>query len=233
MVEPFETLVLSYILFREGVFSVGVLSSLIVVVCAAMSLLNLQSTPPPPTAILFAVLSGISLSCRNVLQRKNHHHQAQNSSHSQRHQSKFIKSIIQFTLLSFYGGILMSGLAFLSVSAVDPSIVIPRSTGVLLWHPLYTILSMITLGFCLALTHSLLNAGKRVAAICMAIVWFSETFNAHVMVRLFLVGVGGCWYSFESKQTKQPDSGRRPSAAIFKLVLAGLVVLALLFAHYG
>ena len=62
---------------------------------------------------------------------------------------------------------------------------------------------MITLGFCSALTHSLLNAGKRVFAILMAILWFGEDFSIATVFGLLTVAGGGAWYSTESKKRVQ------------------------------
>jgi hypothetical protein len=65
---------------------------------------------------------------------------------------------------------------------------------------------MITLGFCSALTHSLLNAGKRVFAICMAMLWFREGLtNPATLAGLALVAIGGSWYSLETKRKDTPS----------------------------
>jgi hypothetical protein len=223
--EPLETLLLSYLLFNEGTCSVGVVSSLILVVGAAMSLVKMQSSPPAPEAIIFALVSGMSLSSRNVLQRKHHHDQEGTTT---RQFSKLAKSIIQFTFLSFYAALWTGGTAAVSFLFTSPPTLVPNFQ-VFLWHPLYNIFSMITLGFCLALTHSLLNAGKRVAAICMAMIWFSEGFNVDVAFRLFLVGAGGCWYSYESKQKPAQSGKNKGTAAALaaKVLLAAMALSAL------
>jgi hypothetical protein len=73
LLEPFETLLLSQLLTpEEGRFPLGVLSIMIMVVRAAISLLAIQNEKSHPLAILFATLSGLSLSLRNVLQCKSH-----------------------------------------------------------------------------------------------------------------------------------------------------------------
>mmetsp|Transcript_43958 Transcript_43958/g.127967 ORF Transcript_43958/g.127967 Transcript_43958/m.127967 type:complete len:118 (-) Transcript_43958:30-383(-) len=100
--------------------------------------------------------------------------------------------------------------------AVRPYFV-PCNFQVLLWHPLYNVFSMITLGFCSALTHSLLNAGKRVFAISMAMLWFREGLNPPTLAGLLTVGIGGFWYTWESKQKEGS-----PSQEYGKLVRAVL-----------
>jgi len=76
---------------------------------------------------------------------------------------------------------------------------------------------MITLSFCSALTHSLLNAGKRVVAIAMAIVWFREGFTKQIAVGLFFVMVGGCWYTVETKQRPKSSGYAKPLACLILL----------------
>jgi drug/metabolite transporter (DMT)-like permease len=265
LLEPFETLLLSQLLFQEGNCSIGVVSSMAVVVGSAMSLLKLQSKPPLPQAVIAAVASGLTLSCRNILQRK-HHHQHSTVTASTSNTStnnttvpsrtgssnnhiddpvkpaqpaprvslsdltKLEKSILQFTQLSFYSGLWMGVLSFMlwlvivapdsheSIESTTTSTTNATPIQVLLWHPLYNVFSMITLGFCSALTHSLLNAGKRVFAICMAMLWFREGLNAQTIAGLLLVGTGGAWYSAESKGAKKGSSTnstthRQPSSS--------------------
>ena len=237
LLEPFETLILQQLLFREAKCSIGIFSSITVVIGAAMSLLKLQSSPPHPLSIFFAILSGLTLSCRNVLQRK-HHSQPQSSSSSSSFRgmggggkdassispppplgqllpppptatpksqwSKLEKSVVQFTQLSFYSGLWTGGCALVLYVMIRPYLV-PCSYQVLLWHPLYNIFSMITLGFCSALTHSLLNAGKRVFAICMAMLWFHEgLYNPATLAGLAGVALGGTWYTLETKRKETP-----------------------------
>lgn len=215
LLEPFETLLLSQLLFQEGKCSMGIVSAMMLVVGAAMSLLKLQSTPPHPLSITFAILSGLTLSSRNVLQRKHHH------THQEGQWSKLDKSVVQFTQLSFFSGIWTGVFAVVLYLIVNPYFV-PCNFQVLLWHPLYNVFSMITLGFCSALTHSLLNAGKRVFAICMAMLWFREGLNPATLAGLALVAVGGTWYSLESKNKELP-----PTPEYNKLVrsIVGLTLL--------
>jgi drug/metabolite transporter (DMT)-like permease len=216
LLEPFETLILSQLLFREGVCSAGVVSSMIVVVGSAMSLLKLQQEPPVPQAVIFALVSGLTLSCRNVLQRKHHH--TTTTQEAAQQWSTLEKSIVQFTQLSFFSGLWTAGVALTSLLLL-PMPLLTSTTAipdiqVLIWHPLYNVFSMITLGFCSALTHSLLNAGKRVFSIVMAMLWFSEGLNAAMLAGLLLVGMGGIWYDYESKQKKKKpsssDTGNAP-----------------------
>jgi hypothetical protein len=77
LLEPFETLVLTKLLLLGGEegskLTLGVLSSCLLTVGSAISLLNTSSsTEPHPHAIMFAIASGLSLSSRNVLQRRQH-----------------------------------------------------------------------------------------------------------------------------------------------------------------
>jgi uncharacterized ion transporter superfamily protein YfcC len=83
---------------------------------------------------------------------------------------------------------------------------------------------MITLAFCSALTHSLLNAGKRVVAIAMAIVWFKEGFTVRNVLGLAVTLLGGCWYTWESKKAK-----RQPLTTTWMKFIPALFILHFLF----
>jgi hypothetical protein len=257
LLEPFETLVLTKLLLPGGEegnkITLGVLSSCLLTVGSAISLLNSsRSTEPHPHAIMFAIASGLSLSSRNVLQRRQHFGDkptatnipttttsSETNMRSPQTGSKLERSLVQFTQLS-----LQSGTAMGLVSILLHSFLLYTDnnhgatlTGVfshainwrlLTWHPLYNAFSMITLGFCSALTHSLLNAGKRVFAICMAIFWFRESHGWATIVSLAAVTVGGCWYATETKATGRVASSS--SWTVWTKPLASLMLLFLVYA---
>ena len=245
LLEPFETLFLSQLLIPdEGRFTIGVVSSMILVVGSAVSLIRIRPTKPHPHAVLFAIFSGITLSSRNVLQRKQHVQANVDVNHghddSNKSISKVERSIDQFTTLSFQSAVmtgiaavLLNGFLFATTAthAAAVNMVLSEALNwrVLTWHPLYNTFSMITLGFCSALTHSLLNAGKRVFAIVMAIVWFGEDFNVATLMGLLAVACGGCWYTMEVKAKKSTHPPTK-WARWFKLVVAlGLLQILLQF----
>jgi hypothetical protein len=220
LLEPFETLVLTKLLLPAGEegnkLTLGVLSSCLLTVGSAISLLHTSSsTEPHPHAIMFAIASGLSLSSRNVLQRRQHlggKPTANVPKTSPQMGSKLERSLVQFTQLSLQSGTVMGLISILLHSFLlytdknhGATLTEVLSDAInwklLTWHPLYNAFSMITLGFCSALTHSLLNAGKRVFAICMAIFWFRESHGWATIVSLAAVTVGGCWYATETKTT--------------------------------
>ena len=216
LLEPFETIILSQLLMPdEGKITIGVVSSMIFVVGAAVSLIRIRPTKPHPHAVVFAIFSGITLSSRNVLQRKQHvQADTQHDGDHSKHVSKVERSIEQFTKLSFNSAMVTLTVAIplntlLVIASVSHSNVLKMvlvealNWRVLTWHPLYNAFSVITLGFCSALTHSLLNAGKRVFAILMAIVWFKEDFTMATVLGLLAVATGGCWYTMETKAKKK------------------------------
>jgi drug/metabolite transporter (DMT)-like permease len=241
LLEPFETLVLSRVLLPdEGKVTIGVVSSMIFVVVSAVSLIRIRPDKPHPHAVLFAVLSGVTLSWRNVLQRKQHVQAQVDSQHEDynKHVSKVERSVELFTKLSFHSAVLALLIAiplngFLLATSASHSRVLRMvwvealNWRVLIWHPLYNAFSMITLGFCSALTHSLLNAGKRVFAIVMAIVWFREDFTVATLLGLIAVACGGCWYTFEAK-AKKPESPPTGFERWSKLVISLGLLQALL-----
>ena len=197
LLEPFETLGLSLLFFQEGNFTTGIGSSMILVVGAAMSLLKMQAKKPAPLAVVFAILSGLILSCRNVLQRKHHL-----TNDAIKELNKLERSLVQFTQLSFYSGISLGIISLLQLVVIRPIFRLPELV-IFLWHPLYNVFSMTTLGFVSALTHSLLNAGKRVFSIILAVLWFREGLDSKMIAGLIFVGIGGSWYSYESKRKQE------------------------------
>ncbi|KAL3935012.1 MAG: hypothetical protein SGARI_003145 [Bacillariaceae sp.] len=230
LLEPFETLILSQLFFREeGKCSVSLVASMAMVIAGALSLLltmkKQSKASAPPQAVVAALASGLLLSSRNVLQRKHQSHHLQQKQQSTTEEmsdllptkqqtppspsrnvslSKLEKSILQFTQLSFFSGLFVgAGYVILSTVAMNGKIITEQAMmessyredpnfQLFLWHPLYNVFSMITLGFCSALTHSLLNAGKRVFAICMAMIWFHERLNdPSTLLGLLTVALGG------------------------------------------
>lgn len=241
LLEPFETLVLSQLLLpNEGECTVGVFSSMIFVVGAAVSLIRIRPTKPHTHAVVFALLSGISLSARNVMQRRQHVQVQVDAQHDDysKNVSKVERSVDLFTRLSFHSAVMAFGMAIplnAILLATSPShvqvvkMVFTQALNwrVLTWHPLYNTFSMITLGFCSALTHSLLNAGKRVFAIVMAIVWFREGFTMATLLGLTAVAGGGCWYTLEAK-AKKPLTQTTGVSRWVKLVISLTLIQTLL-----
>jgi len=147
-------------------------------------------------------------------------------------EDKLAKALTKFTDMSLQSGMILAiamvplELAFLLAYRGDDQqqlrvVSFLRNAvdwRVLTWHPLYNAFSMITLSFCTALTHSLLNAGKRVFAIVMAILWFRESFTAATATGLLLITVGGCWYTAESKDVMRGiSSWYKPALTFFLL----------------
>jgi len=213
LLEPFETLLISLALSRdESSISWGIIASMLVVVFNSISLLKSETKVPHPYSIIFALLSGITLSLRNVLQRKDLKSKENDVSLNVSTTSKAQRSVSQFTALSFRSGIGMCMLTMITyimslVVAQSPTISFRDFTpDVMTWHPLYNVFSMVTLGQCTALTHSLLNAGKRVFAIIMAIIWFQEIVTTQTAINLIGVMGGGCWYVWEKKKPDRKES---------------------------
>jgi drug/metabolite transporter (DMT)-like permease len=228
LLEPFETIILSQLIMPdEGKITIGVVSSMIFVVGAAVSLIRIRSSKPHAHAILFAIFSGLTLSARNVLQRKQHV-QAETQQHEDDKQtSKMERSLQLFTKLSFHSAVVTCAAAIplnfmlwtwpsTSTHSEILKLTLTQALNwrVLTWHPLYNAFSIITLGFCSALTHSLLNAGKRVFSILMAIVWFNEEFTMATLFGLVAVGAGGCWYTMETKH----KSNKKVSAGMLRWI---------------
>lgn len=212
LLEPFETLLISQALSSDELnISWGIIASMSVVVFNSIFLLKSETKVPHPYSITFALLSGVTLSLRNVLQRKDLKSKDTDASSNVSSTSKVQRSVNQFTTLSLRSGIGMSMFTILTYMislAVAQSPTLPfrdLTYGVMMWHPMYNVFSMVTLGQCTALTHSLLNAGKRVFAIIMAIIWFKEIVTTHIAMNLFGVMGGGCWYVWEKKRPQRKE----------------------------
>mmetsp|Transcript_24310 Transcript_24310/g.43971 ORF Transcript_24310/g.43971 Transcript_24310/m.43971 type:complete len:432 (+) Transcript_24310:1904-3199(+) len=231
LLEPFETIILSQLIMPdEGKITIGVVSSMIFVVGAAVSLIRIRSSKPHAHAILFAIFSGLTLSARNVLQRKQHvqaETQQQQQHEDDKQTSKMERSLQLFAKLSFHSAVVTCAAAIplnfvvgtwpsTSTHSEILKLALTQALNwrVLTWHPLYNAFSIITLGFCSALTHSLLNAGKRVFSILMAIVWFNEEFTMATLFGLIAVGAGGCWYTMETKH----KSNKKVSAGMLRWI---------------
>lgn len=216
--EPFEVLILTRLFLAEErkLLTVGVASSMTLTVGAAISLIQSRHTKPHCNTVAFAILSGLSFSMRNILQRKQHSGSStkspsgNSSSTDSPTRSVMETLLIQFTQISWQAAFIVmvfSMILFLIMGLFQSAVIASAAFhttiqgmnwGMLTWHPVYNAFSMITLGHCSALTHSLLNAGKRVFAIAMAVVWFKEAFSIGTTLGLALVLCGGCWYTIES-----------------------------------
>lgn len=243
--EPFETLFLTRLILADErkSLSYGVVASMTLTTGAAISLIKSRPTKPDPKAIIFAIVSGLALSSRNVLQRRQHAMKSheEKPKHAQVLQEEtqanmLERAFVQFTTLSFEAGVLAAIqsilLALVTLTMIPPDQRLSAkqftsaiSWQLLTWHPLYNLFSMITLSFCSALTHSLLNAGKRVFAIVMAIIWFHESFSSATAIGLVLITIGGCWYTVETK--------RKPGASSMTEQVKPVIVLLLLTSYYA
>ena len=91
--------ILGMLLLKSGDTKItcGIIGSMTVVIVNAILLLNSDSVSPHPYSIGFAILSGLSLSLRNVLQKK---HQSILSSDSTQSMTKVQCSVVQFSNMS-------------------------------------------------------------------------------------------------------------------------------------
>jgi hypothetical protein len=242
LMEPFQTLILSKLFSEEGrQITLGVVMSMSVTVGAAISLIKSRPEQPPLLSVLFAVLSGLTLSSRNVLQRRLYETTGPPSTavsprslltvaRNQSETSPLERALVQFTFISLQSGVLVLCTMLIPLVCISPggSILFAQETAlrtygdVLVWHPLYNAFSLITLAYCSALTHALLNAGKRVVAIAMAFLWFKEGFTGRNVIGLSVTLLGGSWYAYE-RQSK------RTTKAPWAKVAVSLLILQLLF----
>ena len=210
LLEPLETLAWRQFLFREQKPpSRGVIGSMVVVVGASMTLVRSRGPDTSYVSILCALLSGLTLSARNVCQREK----------VSANGSAWEESLAQFTQLSLHCSLFTFPISLVLVFGTDTSEAMTWQA--LLWHPLYNLFSMLTLGFCgSSLTHSLLNVGKRVVAILAAMLWFGEPVSLGTSVGLIVVSMGALWYAYESKRRTSGTSVASLYGAIVLLSIA-------------
>lgn len=170
--------------------------------------------------------------------------------------NRLLQSLTSFTQLSLQSGVMLAVMTLIQlllsgniIRVLSGFTIVPSTLSlatsvhyiswkVFLWHPLYNVFSMVTLGFCSALTHSLLNAGKRVVAIIMAIVWFHEPFSLRTVTTLAVIAVGGSWYVMAMSNkggAKFPVAGNPISTACLlqhKLVQPMLCLILLSIVYY-
>jgi hypothetical protein len=228
LMEPFQTLILSKFLSEEGKrITPGIITSMSLTVGAAVSLIKSRPQSSPVLAVFFAVLSGFTLSSRNVIQRHQYASFKATTTAALKQmeeQGQLERALVQFTQISMQSGMLvMTILLPLMIIAPREQMLYAHEGAlrthidVFLWHPLYNVFSMITLAFCSALTHSLFNAGKRVVAIAMAIVWFKEEITTKNLLGFAATLVGGCWYTCESQIKKSQSSWLKCGPALLVL----------------
>jgi drug/metabolite transporter (DMT)-like permease len=232
LLEPFQTLLWGRLLGSEDTNSLQYIASMSLVVGGAISLVRSRPNPPHPVAVLSAILSGCTLSLRNVLQRGQ-----VVAAESYDGGSIVQTSVVQFTLLSFYASMWAVALAALlhglfGILGLDVSVSawyehIQPST--IFWHPLYNMTSVTTLAFCSALTHSLLNAGKRIASIILAIVWFREGYSLDTVTGLVVVSIGGCWYTLDRKKGNGTKHKSAPLQESLVKIIGAVAILVLLY----
>jgi exopolysaccharide biosynthesis predicted pyruvyltransferase EpsI len=215
--------------------SPGVLASMALTVGAAMSMVKNRGVAAPSAAICFAILSGLAMSSRNVWQRqqlltsssstvKASGYAALPSSSSvsstttaspSSSSSRLGPPLTQFQFLSWRSGCMLGALALLLQAAclaglIESSVsiqtLLTHHWDVFLWHPLYNLFSMTALGLVSVLSHSILNACKRVVSILVAILWFQEPLGTSMIVKLLLVLIGGAWYVYERDLAKKKET---------------------------
>jgi hypothetical protein len=243
LLEPFETLIWTNLLLSEERqrLTLGVVSSMALVFGATFSLVRISHLVPQSHAMVFALLSGLTMSSRNVMKQRSQE-QDNSSAAKQRSQlvasllpndarerelsqqchqqysSKLEKPLVQFTQLSLHSGIAMfifSGFLHTTLYSLSgeyrEAVFLMLSKGInwnyLVWYPLSSSCSIISLSFCSALTHSLLHAGKGVVTVSLSMYWYrSQPLTPAYLSSMCLVSLGACWYILETHQASQSQS---------------------------
>ena len=225
--EPLETLIWSVLLGVEARSSFGHVGSILVLIGGNMSVVTSHPAPPEAIPVGCAVLAGISLTLRNVVQRK-----LSNKTMS--------GSIVQFTLTTLFASLWCSlgTVLALILTKVDTNegrrpLLEDISLKVVLFQPVFTLASMMILGLCSSLTHSLFNAGKRIGSVLVAILWLDEEWSKSSIAGFIAISFGTFAYVHERRYGSGGGSHEHTTATEFSgvhpvITLAILICLFLL-----
>ena len=201
--EPFQTLGWSVMLGEETSASFQHLSSILVLVGGAMAVVSSHPTPPHVISVASALVTGLSLTLRNVVQRKISN-------------KTFRTSMVHFTLMSLFASLWSSfgTVLALILTKVDASegrqpLLEGISLGTIFYHPIFSLASIVTLGIWSALTHALLNNGKRIVSVLVSIFLYDEEWTRGAVAGLVACSFGTIAYINERRHQHDYEAGER------------------------
>ena len=154
-------------------------------------------------AVLCALISGVCMSSRNVLEKNINSKKGSGN-------SVFWSGLASFTRITLTGAVFASiATAMVAMVALQhqqfPALALfPPSRNALkaiMYFSCYQIASIMVLSLTSAPTHSLLNVGKRIVSVIFAAHVFSNQLGALGWTGLAITAIGGFLYSRQSKKT--------------------------------
>lgn len=243
LLEPIETMLVSVLVARflirdERKFeeiSCGMAASVVLVVGGALVTVygkkytsSNNQLPPNSKAIAYAILSGIFLSCRNVIKKHFSYQQSQMLTSVETTKStltvkKLRAQLSSFASLSVRASAIMAIFVAMlllternSSAARACALLAARDPAVLLYHVLYNLASLSVLSLVAASTHALLNVGKRYSNIATSISVFHEDVSKEIFFGMLLSLIGSVWYWSE----KTANTSASTSSVIKKLCIS-------------
>jgi len=216
LLEPIETLLLT-VIFAQSFSAVTArksISMMVTITGTSILLLPKRKDSRVNTfSIAFALLSGLSLSFRNVTVK---HFQKEKGEHSA------LNGIRKFIEISSAGAMISCLHSILIIKDI------PRFTKMIIncdfygfqaiiFHGLYNLASISVLSFISAPSHSLLNVGKRISNVIVATIAFKETISMGGVVGLIMAFIGGITYSMDPRKI--------PISKISVVVVASLLLM--------
>jgi len=224
LLEPLETLLVSSLILQtpSAPITVPILASTATIMGGVGLTLSGWDKPIAAPAVVFATLSGMALAARNATKK---HVQEQRSGHVSKGAPEnanwksvwamLTTGLEDFVALSLGGALALCVVACtLSIVTNKTAVALPVEWSLhgsdndlavaiklILFHPTYNMASLSVLGFVSALSHAILNVGKRLVNVIVTAVIFAEkTDLARTGVGLFLASIGATWYVLLSKR---------------------------------
>lgn len=240
-------------------------ASLCCMIAGTIGTLSGWHKPVRKEAVFMATLSGLALASRNSVKKllQEQHQQKGNERSSLQVETsslaRFVSGVQEFARLSLGSAVVLfallvvsSGLRFIHSLVVlgavenrtnDGSVVqlqyllssILQHPKMVIFHGLYNLSSLAVLGFVSALTHSVLNVGKRLVNIVVVAVLFQEQVDLErVSVGLSVATAGALWYTVLAKGGNNRKSNNLVvwNSQMARGVLFGGGVLGLLYSSH-
>jgi len=208
LLEPIETLILT-VIFAQSFKAVTAKKSISMMVTITGTAILLSQKKKDSSvnifSITFALLSGASMSFRNVTVK---HFQTKKA---EKTALNGVRKFIQITS----GGAMISCLQLLftiqNLPRFSKMIFTCEWYGfqAIVFHGLYNLASISVLSFITAPSHSLLNVGKRISNVLVAAIAFGEKIGEEGIIGLVIAFIGGITYSVDPSKLPITDKTKR------------------------
>lgn len=214
LLEPIETLILT-VIYAQSFSSVTAKKSISMVVTITGTAILLSQKKKDASvnvfSVAFALLSGLSLSFRNVTVKHFQKEKAEKTA------LNGIRKFLEITAAGTIISCLQLLFAIRNLPRFSMMLINCEWYGfqAILFHGLYNLASIFVLSFISAPSHSLLNVGKRISNVLVASIAFGEKIGQEGILGLVIALIGGVTYSVDA--SKLPIT--KKSKGFFPVVL--------------